>query len=145
MSAGDLRVYSGAGCTFAFGPILPQGLGPQEFCTIEEASDAYTDEVGVDGEVTRSETLDYRATITLTLMQTSATNDLLSAVHNADKRARGGVGIMPFFFRDRNGRAVFKAEKCWIQKGPNRTYGRAAGTRVWTFRCADLDAFDGGN
>jgi hypothetical protein len=145
MAAGDVKTYSGDQITVAFGPILPTGLGPDEFVTIEQNEDTFTDEQGIDGEVVRSNNLDYRATIVITLMQTSATNDLFSALHNTDRKSKNGAGIATIYIRDRQGRSLHTGAKAWISKTPQRAYARKAGTRVWTIRVAKLESFDGGN
>lgn len=121
------------------------GYADGEFLTITQEGDAFTDVVGTDGEVTRSKTKDYRATAELSLMQSSDSNDLLSAVYNTDREASNGAGVGAFLVRDRNGRALYTSDACWIQKAPDVSYDRTATNRTWVIRIANLLRFDGGN
>lgn len=121
------------------------GWGDGDFVSIESDEDAFSLVVGTDGEATRSRTNNKGATITLTLMQSSDVNDLLSALHALDVNSPGGAGIGPFFCRDGNGRSLYMAESCWIQKRPTAVFGREAGPREWVIRTDKLIAFDGGN
>jgi hypothetical protein len=78
-------------------------------------------------------------------MSTSDSNDILSAVSNADKKSPNGAGIAALYIRDRSGRAVYSAAECWIKGGPPVEYGRGVKMRDWKLRCAVLERFDGGN
>jgi hypothetical protein len=78
-------------------------------------------------------------------MQTSSANDLLSALAALDRNTPGGAGVGTFMARDRQGRAIFHAEKAWISKTPNVSFDRQAKEREWTLRCAELVEVHGGN
>jgi hypothetical protein len=142
MAAGDLRLYDPDQvlCTVAGIPL--SGWADDDFVQIEYESDAFTDKAGVDGEVSRSKTNDFRATVTIRLMQTSPSNALLSVLHNSDKNTPGGVGVGPFYLQDFSDGitgALYLAEKCWIAKAPDSSWAREAGVREWKIRCAKLD------
>lgn len=124
---------------------VTEGLADGEFLRIEYDEDAFTLQVGTDGDATRSRSNNRAATITLTLMQSSPVNDALSALHNLDLNSPGGAGIGAFLCKDGSGRSMFAAEKCWIQKMPAAVYGREAGPREWVIRTNRLDALHGGN
>lgn len=146
MSSKDTKVYDADEVSASLGGIpLNKGTADGEFLRISMETDAFTDVVGTDGEVTRSKSNDRRATVEVILMQTSDTNDLLSALHVADLNAPGGVGIGSFLVRDRQGRAVFQADKAWISKEPDVVYDRGATARSWMLRVAHLRSFHGGN
>lgn len=121
------------------------GYADGEFLTITQESDAFATVVGVDGDVTRSKTKDYRATVELSLMQTSDANDMLSALYNTDREAANGAGVGAFLVRDRQGRALYTADTCWVQKAPDVTFDRTATSRTWVIAIANLLRFDGGN
>ncbi len=53
--------------------------------SIDYITDQYQEVVGTGGEVARSRSNDYRANITLRLMQTGDDNDLLSEIYRADQ------------------------------------------------------------
>jgi hypothetical protein len=139
------KFYDADQITVVIAAIPISGYADGEFLTIEQESDAFSDVVGTDGEVTRSKTKDNRATVTLKLMQTSDSNDALSALYNADRAASNGAGVGAFLVRDRNGRSLFTGDACWIQKAPDVSFDRAPTSREWVIRVADLLRFDGGN
>ncbi len=114
------------------------GYADGEFCRIERETEAFTDVVGTDGEVTRSKTKDNRATVTVLLMQTSDSNLLLSALHNTDKLTSGGAGVGPLLIEDGNGITLHEAAQCWIQNSPDVSYDREPTAREWIIRCANL-------
>lgn len=143
MAAGDLKTYVGKEVTLDVGGHMVEGRADDTFLQIAQASDDWTDYIGTDGEVSRAGTSDDRATITVLLAQTSSSNDVLGALRVADKLTKKGV--VAVFVRDRNGRAVYKADKAWIQKGPDVDFGREIKGRSWILRCAKLERVDGGN
>lgn len=121
------------------------GFGEDTFIEIDQDSNDFDDVVGTDGDVTRSKTNDRRATITLTLMQSSVSNALLSALNNIDRRKSNGAGVGPLLIKDNQGTTLFAAEKSWIAKPPTAGFGKKANERAWMIRCASLERFDGGN
>lgn len=141
-----MKVYDADQITISFGTVVLKGLAEDDFLTLDQDTDDFTDVVGVGSEVTRSKTTDRRATLTVRLMQTSDDNDLLSAINNADFRAANGAGISAVMVRDRGtGRALFAGPESWIAKAPQVVYGRSAKVREWKIRIANLERFDGGS
>lgn len=124
---------------------ITSGFAEDEMITIEREGDAFTDVVGVDGEVSRSKLFDNRATVKLKLMQTSPNNALLTAMYLQDKLGDNGAGVGPFAVKDKGGTTLYTAEHCWISKPPDATFGNKATPREWTIRVASLIEFAGGN
>jgi len=124
---------------------ITSGFAEDEMITIEREGDAFTDVVGVDGEVSRSKLFDNRATVKLKLMQTSPNNALLTAMYLQDKLGDNGAGVGPFAVKDKGGTTLYTAEHCWISKPPDATFGTKATPREWTIRVASLIEFAGGN
>lgn len=120
------------------------GWAQDDFITVEQDSDDYVDEVGVDGDVVVSKTNDLRATITLKLLQVARANSLLSALRLVGLGAPNGAGMGVFQLRDGNGTLLHFAEKCWIAKPPTIIYGKAAKGWEWKLRCGRLLRNDGG-
>lgn len=140
-----LSIYDLDQVTIAIGPILCDGFQDGEAFTLEPATETFTMVVGADGKVARSKTLNRTAKLTLNLLQTSATNDQLAVLHNGDRDAPNGAGIVELYIRDRNGRALYTAAQCWVSKAPDVTFDREATARVWEISIARLERFDGGN
>lgn len=139
-------VYSADEVTVNFSGIpIESGRGEDEFVTIEQQEDSFTYKAGVDGEGTRSENKNTYTVVTLTIGQTSSANDLLSAIHELDKKVAGGSGIAPIMIRDRAGTQLFASAEAWIIKPPDQKYARESGERVWTFGVHAPERFDGGH
>lgn len=140
-----LKEYSADQVLVSVAGIPLQGFADGEFLTISFTSDHFESVAGADGEVTRSKTNDNRATVTVKLMQTSDSNDLLSALYNTDRKFPNGAGVGAFLVQDFNGRSLFAASECWIRKVPDISFDRTATEREWTFEIANLEYFQGGN
>ncbi len=121
------------------------GFADGTYVEIDQDSNDFDDIVGTDGDVTRSKTNDRRGTVTITLMQSSEGNALLSALNNIDRKQSNGAGVGPLLIKDNQGTALYAGEKSWISKPPAAPFGKTAGPRAWTIRVADLERFDGGN
>ena len=140
-----LKIYDPQEVSASFAGIPLSGFGEDTFIEITNEAESFVDVVGVDGDVSRSKTGDRRATIKFTLMQTSETNDLLSALAELDDNTPGGAGVGALLIRDNSGRAMYEGPQSWIQKPPDVTFGKQAGPRVWTIRVARLIRSDNGN
>lgn len=120
------------------------GFGEDTFVSIEEIGDGVTSTVGADGEVARAMSADRRCRVTITLQQTSAGNDILSALLAAD-RLGGGAGLFPIAVTDLRGRTVFSSSESWVVKNPTAEFGAEVGTREWTIETGSATYFVGGN
>ncbi len=145
MASPGFKNHNGKNVSVTFAGLIIAGFGEDEFVSVVMESDAFEDVVGADGEVVRIFNADARATIMIILMHTSDSNDQLSSLHNLDISTPNGAGVGAIFIRDNNGRAVFRAEKCWIAKQPDVSLGKKATMREWKLRAAELKAFHGGN
>lgn len=112
------------------------------FVTVEYDSDAFTDEVGVGGEVVRVRSADQRATVKVTLMRASPSNDELSALAQLDRLTGQGLGAVQV--KDATGTSVHHAEVGWVKKIPSAPYATEAESVEWEIRCAKLESTVGG-
>ena len=126
-----------------FNAIPISGFAEDDFIDIELDSEGYQDQIGADGHVVRYKSCDQRATVTFTLMATSPSNKLLSAMYNADIKSPNGLGVGPLFIRDTRGVTVFFFFFAWIQKMPKSTLGEKMDNKEWKIRVAKLEAFIG--
>jgi hypothetical protein len=99
--------------------------------------------VGADGLVSRAKTNNHSGQIAITLQATSSSNDVLSLIWNADRRA--SAGVVPVLVKDSSGRTLFAAAHAWIQKHPDASFSKDIGERKWVFDCDELEVFAGGN
>lgn len=141
-----LKIYGPDQVSIVFnGIVISSGLADGTFVKIEQDEDTFSMVVGTDGEATRSKSNNRGHTISFFLMQTADANDLLSAMHTLDLTSAGGAGVGPLAVKDGSGRAIYLAEKAWIQKPPAVEFGREAASREWTLRTNNLVRTDAGN
>lgn len=138
-----LKTYNGHEVSVIVGSRLIKGLAEGDSVVVSRESDSFSDNVGLDGEVTRSGSIDRRGTVTLRLQQTSADNDFLSTLSQADEKA--GTGVVPILIRDTNGTTIYASNEAWVRKPADGGVAREAGEREWPIRCANLEMFSGGN
>jgi hypothetical protein len=113
-----------------------QGYAEGTFIAVSTDGDGVTGLVGCDQEIVR--TIDpgnVLKTVTFTLLQSSDTNDLLSAVADRDNQRGDGVG--PLLIADLSGRTLLSAAHAWIVKKPDFSRGRtvADGACEWALQC----------
>lgn len=141
-----MKTYDPAKFDIVFaGRHLNEGVAEGTFLTVKRTTPGFSSKAGVDGEVTRTRSHDRRATATLTLMQTSEVNDILSAIFAADLAATVGQGVGAFFVQDRSGTTVIEASKAYIADDPEFKLDATASERVWTFELSDVTMVHGSN
>lgn len=124
------------------GKIL-KGFADGTFVLCERNEQAYNLKVGVDGEGTRAKSNNKSGKITVTLIQSSSSNDVLSAFALADEASN--TGAVPFLLRDNNGTTLVTALTAWVQKFANVEDAKEVSTRVWVLETDELNMFVGGN
>jgi hypothetical protein len=125
------------------GPIT--GFADGTFVSVEFDEDLFSKVTGADGESCRSKTNNQGARVTITLLQSSASNTFLSAALNTDLNSPLGDGILPFFLKDLSGDTLMSAETAWIVKPANVEYGREVANREWTIETDNMQFNVGGN
>lgn len=108
---------------------VDSGRGPDTFLTVAQQEDSVTYSVGLDGEGVFNFIPGRPVLVTLTVMQTSAANALLTALHIASEAA-GGL-LYPCEGQDSRGTSKIISEACAITKLPDETFGKEAGTVDW--------------
>lgn len=119
------------------------GFAPGTFLRVERNEDNFTLVVGADGEHARARSRNKSAKVTFTLMQTSASNDILSAAAATDEI--GGDGTGAFLAKDLSGRTVAEAEVAWVKKYPGLEFSNEVGNREWELESGRLALTVGGN
>jgi len=80
----------------------------------------------------------------VTLMQTSASNAALTALHHADKSTDGN-GAVPVAITDLRGTSLHASDSAWVVKMPDAGYGAKVGNREWTIETGPSINVVGGN
>lgn len=143
--AGQFSTYDPAQVSAIVAGIPLSGFAPGTFITVEQNEDSFSLTTGPDGDSCRAKSNNRSARVTFTLLQSSAVNDLLSALHNLDINSPSGDGIGPFLLKDNSGRTVNAAEHCWIVKPANSSFGGEVENREWTVESDFMNHFVGGN
>lgn len=119
------------------------GFATDSIIEMSFAEDSVTVEVGADGEFARVINRNESAEFKISLMHTSPSNDVLSAMHAADKAT--GRGFAPLLIKDESGRAVAGCEAAWVKKLPPLKRGKSIETNEWVLGCGKAYATIGGN
>lgn len=136
------KTFDPAKVLVSFAGQVITGFAPDTFISAERNEDGFTLVVGAGGEATRSQSRNKSGTVTLTLMASSQSNDILSAVALADELS--GTGVSPLFIKEFNGTTVVMAQNAWIKKLPVMERAKEAGTVEWVFECEAVDLLLGG-
>lgn len=143
MAAGVVATYDPKNLSMIVGGQIMSGFGDGTVVKLSRNQQAFMLKVGVDGEGTRSKSNDKSGKIEITLMQSSASNDVLSAYASADELSN--TGAVPILFRDNSGRTLATALTAWVQKLPDTEFAKEVSTRTWVFETDTLEIFIGGN
>lgn len=142
------KIYNATEVTFSLAGIpihKTGGYADGEFIRIAYDTEGVIDAVGTDGEVTASLSNDERAIVTLILMKSSDSNDLMSALYKKQLATKLRQGIGALLIKDNSGRSMHQCTSSWIQKPGDVAYGREVGTVEWPIRCAKLISTIAGN
>ena len=138
-----VETYSPKRVELIFGGVPMRGFSDGTFINVERTSDSFTTNVGADGEVSRTHSADKTGKITITLQQTSDSNDFLSALIISDEISL--LGQVPVLLKDTNGRTLAESPCAWIDKVANSEFSNELSDREWVISCSELIMFVGGN
>ena len=139
----EVSNYSGADVTIVFAGITISGVADGTFVKVVRDNPMFTSTTGADGEGARAKSSDASGTVTVTLLQTSNSNDALSAQAALDEANGSGMGAL--MVKDGSGRSIAHAEKAWIERYSDLELGREIGNREWVFKSTNLELFVAGN
>ena len=124
------------------GPYILRGFS-DSLVTVARTNAAYEMVVGADGEATRVKSNDRSGTITVSLQQSSPSNDELSTLCALDET--GNAGLFPLLIKDNLGTTLCTADTCFVEKFPDAAFAKTTQTREWIIRTDTLMMFIGGN
>lgn len=140
----SVKTYDPKNVQIIIGGVPMSGLADGTFLTVAFDEPQFSKTVGADGEVSRAKSNNYSATATLTLKQTSASNDVLSGFATADRETNAGV--VPMMVKEiGSGRTLLFAEAAWVEQFPDVVYSKEVEDREWTLALANVTPFVGGN
>lgn len=132
------RTYSSKKVVITFNGVLITGLGDATFLTVAKNSDGMELKVGADGESAVAESPDESGIATVTVLNTSPSNDYLSTCANQKTR---GV----FQAKDLSGRMLVNAPDCWVKKMADITKSKSVESSAWAFESGDMNMNNAGN
>ncbi len=125
------------------GPILFVGFVEGSMITVSRDNETFTKRTGAGGDVTRVRSHDRSGRVTVRLMQSSLTNDDLSARHRQDELL--GTQYAPLMVKDLNGTTLMTAPNAWVVKPADiELAGNEASDREWMIDCDELIGVVGG-
>jgi len=139
----SVRTYDPKAVSVVVGGVPIHGFADGTFIHLERSTDAFSKVVGTDGIVSRAKSNDQSGQLTITLAQTSPSNDALYAFAILDQAT--ATGIVPIFIKDNSGRSTHFSALAWVRKMPPLDYAKEISNREWIFDLADYDEFPGGN
>ena len=107
---------------------------------VMRTADAYSKSVGMDGDTSRVKNPDISGEITLTLAQTSPSNDILSAIANSTSDG----DIATIAVKDTYGTSHYVSAYVWVKKQAEAEFSKSLTNREWVLECADLAMTTGG-
>lgn len=133
---GSVATYNPEKCQIVLGAAPVTGFADGSFVTVEQDEDSWSLKAGADGEVARSKRVARTGTMTLTLLATSISNAILTALHEATD---------PFPVLIKEGGTVIFAADGWVQKPAAFERGTDVSDTEWTIRLAHVDLSHAGN
>ena len=126
-----------------FGTKRIKGFADGTFLDVERNEDMFSEVVGADGEVTRVKSNNRTGTATFTLLQSSTSNDDLSAYALVDEQT--GLGVFPFIVTDTLGKTNIFSAMGYIKRIAKVEESKTATNREWKIFLVDVNVFVGSN
>jgi hypothetical protein len=118
---------------------------PIEFETLEvETPEGFSKRVGTQGEVAWSKINDDTAQVTITTLQTAASNLILDQLYEADRNSPGGI-TYNIMIKDILGTTLFSCTYGRLIKKPALRFSGDIEEREWLFDCSQSKSVIGGN
>lgn len=142
MNSGILKTFDPKKVVVTWGGIVMTDYANGTFVEITQ-EDNYEPVEGADGSENRVNKNRNGADCTITLMQQSATNDLLSTAFLIDKNTN--TGVKPFLIKDLHGTSLYFSQAAYIKKLADASEADSVSNRQWVFRLTQVVGYVGGN
>ena len=139
----SVRTYDPKNVIVTIGGVPMSGFSDGTFLEIDRNEPTWNVVVGADGLVTRGKTNNFSGTLTLTLKQSSPSNDVLSGLMAIDEATNRGV--FPILVKDLSGNSIYFGGRCWVTQYANSTFGKDISDRQWVLMMDEADMFVGSN
>lgn len=119
------------------------GFSEDAIISVDRNADTFSLYTGADDSNTRIYNANTAGTLTLSLQQTSASNDVLMGLYLNDKASR--TGLFSIQVKDNSGRSNFFCEEAYVGVVPNAAFANSMQTRDWVIHAPQLESILGGN
>lgn len=119
------------------------GFDESQMISLEYNQERWIPKVGARGGTARTRVIDSQARLSIFLLSSSPSNDLLSNLFNADYY--GGGSTFPILIRDASGTSQAFATTAYVIKLPTFSREKEIGSNEWGIHIDDLTVFIGGN
>lgn len=124
---------------------IVSGYSEDSIVNIERSAETFTMYTGADNTSTRIYNANKSATVTLSLQQTSSSNDILSLLYANDSNSRNSSGLFSLQISDSSGRSRYFSDDAYVGVVPNSQFGNSMQVRDWVLHAHNLDTYIGGN
>lgn len=132
--------YSPKDVVCSWNGIAIEGFAPDSFLRLQRTSPLVTPVVGAGGQVALTRNADKTGTIAIELMQTSLSNQMLSAIQAKQDNMELEEDISSnFVIYDPSGSVLATGINAWLQELPQIELGRDQNSKTWIFGCEKLD------
>jgi len=133
------RRYNPKRVAISFAGLQLVGFMDGTFAAFQMDEDQVMRTVGADGFGVATLNANLGATVKITLIQASPSNDSLSALLPDPINGRLPTG--EFQIKDLNGTTLLHAKDAYIVRVPNVDYAKEVGPREWTFQLDSVDTY----
>jgi len=128
-----------------FGEDRLDGFADGSFIRGERNEDLFSVKVSADGvDGARIRNRNRSGKLTLTLLQSSSSNPILSALLSKDELKETGAPPKQLMVKDLAGNSLWFAMEAWIQKYPSQEYAKELSNREWVFESLEVEMVEGG-
>lgn len=138
-----VSTYSPADIIVIVNNVIISGFTDTSIVTIEPDVQSFTKYVSADGLSTRVRSANRTASITVSLKQTSPSNDVLTDLLNADLNE--GDQVFPVTITDNFGTTLISSNSGWVQGWPSTAFADSVNAREWVIDLSSVNWFVGGN
>ena len=132
--------YSPKDVVCSWNGIAIEGFAPDSFLRLQRTSPLVTPVVGAGGQVALTRNADKTGPIEIELMQTSLSNQMLSAIQAKQDNMELEEDISSnFVIYDPSGSVLATGINAWLQELPQIELGRDQNSKTWIFGCEKLD------
>lgn len=110
-----------------------------EKISISRTRKSFTTIPGIRGKNTRTVSRDTSATLSVSILQTSQSNEVLNYIHELD--IDESTGRLPVTLKDMSGKSVFSSDQAYITGYPFVAYSGQFEYRAWEIFCETTRTF----